>query len=75
MTDLIDAGYDIGNGTYFNLVAGGIVNNSTKALDNIRQTNQDMVDRLADLEEKLPELRNLTEVANHHTYMLRNRVS
>ncbi|XP_049703370.2 laminin subunit alpha [Helicoverpa armigera] len=73
MQDLIDAGYDIGNGTFYNLVAATVVDNSTKALDSIRTANQDMIDRLEDLEVKLPDLRNLTEVANHHTYMLRNR--
>ncbi|KAH9634640.1 hypothetical protein HF086_000612 [Spodoptera exigua] len=73
MKDLIDAGYDIGNGTFHNLVAGTIVQNSTRALENIGTTNQNMVDRLADLEKDLPDLRNLTQVARQHTDMLRFR--
>ncbi|KAJ8736784.1 hypothetical protein PYW07_000055 [Mythimna separata] len=73
MTDLIDAGYDIGNATFLNIVAAAVVDNSTKALGDIGTTNQDLVDRLADLEEKTPELRNLTDVAYQHTSNLRNR--
>ncbi|KAJ8738019.1 hypothetical protein PYW08_000614 [Mythimna loreyi] len=73
MTDLIDAGYDIGNSTFFNVVAAEVVDNSSKALGDINTANQDMVDRLTELEEKMPELRNLTDVAYQHTSMLRNR--
>lgn len=75
MKDLIDAGYDIGNATFHNLVVATIVVNSTKALDNLRLANQDMVDRLEELKQDLPELQNLTDEATHHTTMLRNRVS
>lgn len=74
MKDLIDAGYDIGNGTFHSLVAGTIVVNSTAALEAIGKANQELVDRLEELENTLPELLNLTAVAGQHTSMLRNRV-
>lgn len=75
MKDLIDAGYDIGNGTFHTLVAGTIVVNSTAALEAIGKANQELIDRLDELENTLPELFNLTEVAGQHTSMLRDRVS
>ncbi|CAB3226438.1 unnamed protein product [Arctia plantaginis] len=71
--DLIDAGYDISNSTYHNLVIADLVLNSSKALENIRAVNQDLVDRLEDLKQKLPELKDLADEATHHTTVLRNR--
>ncbi|XP_075991137.1 laminin subunit alpha isoform X2 [Anticarsia gemmatalis] len=73
MKDLIDAGYDIGNGTFNNLVVATILVNSTKALDDLKAANQDMETRLEELKTKLPDLENLTNEAEHHTTMLRNR--
>lgn len=73
--DLIDAALDISNATYYNAVAAGIVKNSTEALKDNTNANNEMVERLAKLTEELPELTHLTDEALDHAKSLRNRVS
>lgn len=74
MKDLIDAALDINNATFYNTLSGGIVRNSSKALEDLNNGNREIEEMLALLEDDFPKLINLTDVALHHAQGLRNRV-
>ncbi|XP_049885179.1 laminin subunit alpha [Pectinophora gossypiella] len=73
MKDLIDAALDISNATLYNNLASAIVKNSTKALEENNNANNDMEERLARIAEELPQLKNVTDEALGHARSLRNR--
>lgn len=75
INDLIDAALDISNATFYNTVAGAIVKNSSEALKENTNANNEMVDRLKTLTEELPVLTHMTDEALDHAKSLRNRVS
>lgn len=75
MKDLIDAAIDINNATFWTIKVGNIVQNASKVLEEVNNTNGNVKDSLDMIADKLPELTNLTDEALNHARNLRNRVS
>lgn len=75
MQDLIDSATFINNATLFTLISDGIVKNSSKALEDIKNINEQIENRLALSGDELPELNSLKDVALDHAKKLRYRVS
>ncbi|XP_032527888.2 laminin subunit alpha [Danaus plexippus] len=73
MKDLIDAAIDINNATFWTIKVGNIVQNASKVLEEVNNTNGNVKDSLDMIADKLPELTNLTDEALNHARNLRNR--
>ncbi|XP_060809379.1 laminin subunit alpha [Amyelois transitella] len=73
MLDLIEAAHDTTNATQYTNIATDAVADAVKALEEIRQQNINMDDRLIELDKKMADLNNYTNVAHQHAMSLGNR--
>lgn len=76
MEDILETAKYIANASNEFFLARDLLNNrAPKVLTDIVQARENIEYRILDIDRTLPELRNATSLAEHHTNILRNRVS
>lgn len=75
MEDLVDSAYMITNASSLFTSSKGVVDNGTKVLNDINAAITNLEERIKEMDRELPDLRNVTDVADHHSSVLKNRVN